>query len=212
MAAVQNLCQTGVLLAKGRVMKLGPVNEVVRDYLSQADRISQISLADRNDRNGTGALRFTRVTLRDAADEQTNVFACGAVAVFDLHVKLLGGRSFCSVRISVGIDNHLGHRILNLSTNLAGEDFAQLPADVDTIRLRIPRMTLTPGRYGFTLFASVNGETADWVVNVGSFDVEGGDYYGTGNLPPAGPGQGYFLMEHAFELPEQAARAAVPAS
>jgi lipopolysaccharide transport system ATP-binding protein len=100
----------------------------------------------------------------------------------------------------MGVDNEQGHRILNLSTNLAGTDFAELPDNIRRVWLRIPRMSLAPGRYTFTLYASVNQETADWVVNAGCFDVGSGDFYGTGQLPPAGPGQGCFLMDHSFEL------------
>jgi len=66
------------------------------------------------------------------------------------------------------------------------------------VEVHIPRMTLAPGRYGFTLFATVNGEIADWIKNAGTFDVEAGDFYGTGHLPPEG--QGCFLMEHGFTL------------
>ena len=61
----------------------------------------------------------------------------------------------------------------------------------------MPNLGLLRGLYHFTIFASANGTLADWVKNAGSFDVEGGDYFGTGQLPP--DGQGVFVMDHAFE-------------
>jgi lipopolysaccharide transport system ATP-binding protein len=200
MAAVENLCQKGLLLFEGRVRMIGSANDVVRDYLTQSTNVSQESLDRRKDRQGNGSLRFTGVTLRNTRGEGSNVLSCGSGAVLDLGVRAADGRSLRSVRISVGVDNDRGHRILTLSTNLAGEDFAEVPKDVRGFQVSIPRLTLTPGRYSYTLFASVNGEVSDWLVNAGSFDVASGDYYGNGNLPPAGPGQGFFLMDHAFAL------------
>ena len=45
---------------------------------------------------------------------------------------------------------------------------------------------------------TVNGDIADYLFNAGTFDVEAGDYYGTGKLP-AGD-QGAFFVDHSFSL------------
>ena len=100
--------------------------------------------------------------------------------------------------MAVGIDSNIGERLLVLSTHLAREDFAEAPANLARIIIKIPRLALAPGRYGLTLYSAVNGETADWIKNAGWLDVEPGDYYGTGQLPR--PGQGQLLMGHSFEL------------
>jgi lipopolysaccharide transport system ATP-binding protein len=59
-------------------------------------------------------------------------------------------------------------------------------------------MTLIPGRYRLTIYSDVNGIIADWIKNAAIFDVEAGDYYGTGRLPPVG--QGMFLMDCRFTV------------
>ena len=107
-------------------------------------------------------------------------------------------RRLRAVRVAIGIDNDVGDRIVVLSTHLAGADFPDLPAATERVRVRIQRLALCPGHYGFTLFASVNGEVADWVKNAGTFDVESGDFYGTGQMPPQG--QGFMVMDHLFEI------------
>src|SRR5207237_9093252 len=58
MAAIQNLCQTGVLLRQGRVERAGPVSDVVNHYLAESSRIAKLSFEDRTDRQGSGALTF----------------------------------------------------------------------------------------------------------------------------------------------------------
>jgi lipopolysaccharide transport system ATP-binding protein len=197
MAAVQNLCQRGVLLSHGKVVRTGPIGDVVRQYLSDSNQLADVSIDNRMDREGTGALRFASVTLKDGAENPVKSLVCGDPAILDIAVVNSSGSILRSVRIGIGIDSGAGQRILVLSTNLAASDFAELSADVEYVRLRIPRLALCPGTYGFTLFASVRGEIADWVKNAGTFEVEGGDFYRTGQLPP--DGQGFMLMDHQFE-------------
>jgi lipopolysaccharide transport system ATP-binding protein len=198
MAAVQNLCQKGLLLSQGRVVHAGPIGEVVRRYLNESMQLAGQSLEDRRDRQGTGELRFTGVTFKDEAGRPVRSFTSGAPAVIELSVITPRNRKLRGVRVAVGVDNDLGQRILVLSTNLADSDFAEIPAGATSVTVRVPKLALGPGRYGFTLFCSVSGEVADWIKNAGAFDVEGGDFYGNGQLPPAG--QGYMLMEHHFQV------------
>jgi lipopolysaccharide transport system ATP-binding protein len=206
MAAIQNLCHTGILLAEGRIVQAGPVHDVVKRYLTESGRLAALSLDDRPDREGSGALRFRSVSCRDEAGQPIGSFTCGSPAMIELVVAIPGPRRLRAVRVAIGIDNDVGERIIVLSTHLAGADFPDLPADTERVRVRIPRITLCPGHYGFTLFASVNGEVADWVKNAGTFDVEGGDFYGSGQMPPQG--QGFMVMDHVFEI--QTAQAALP--
>lgn len=200
MAAVQNLCQTGLLLAQGQVVQIGPIGEVVNRYLTESANLAELPLDERPDRQGTGALRFKGVSFKDDSGSPVRSFTSGSPAVIELVVSNPGQGVLHSVRISIGIDNEMGQRILVLSTNLAGADFPELPLGTCLVHVRIPRMTLSQGRYGFTLFASVNGDVADWVVGAGRLDVEGGDFYGSGQLPPAGRGWGFMLIDHMFEL------------
>ncbi|MCB1276988.1 ABC transporter ATP-binding protein [Prosthecobacter sp.] len=198
MAAVQNLCQTGVRLVNGMLQEVGPVGPVIKNYLTQTHQIAQSSFANRRDRQGTGKIRFEEVLLRDAAGCSVAAFDCGAAAVMALRVTNHSGGPLRFVRVAVGVDNDLGQRITVWSTHLAEKDLPEVNASVHEVKVLVPRMTLAPGRYGYTLFCSVNGETADWIKNAGSFDVEPGDFFGSGQLPEAG--QGWFLMEHQFDL------------
>ncbi len=203
MAAVQNLCQTGIALSQGEVVQTGQIEHVVKHYLAESSHLADISLEDRMDRQGNGAFRFTDVSLRDAHGKRLAAFGCGEAGVIELSIDNLSHKPLRTVRVAVGVDNDLGQRILVWSTHLANEDFPELGTDVESVEIHIPCMTLAPGRYAFTLFGSVNGEIADWIKNAGSFDVEAGDFYGSGQLPPLG--QGCLVMEHGFKLRASAA-------
>jgi hypothetical protein len=47
-----------------------------------------------------------------------------------------------------------------------------------------------------TLYSTVRDDLADWIRGAIAFEVQAGDYYGTGRLPAADFGQ--FLPDYAF--------------
>ena len=198
MAAVQNLCEKGILLKAGSVAQEGPIGQVIAQYLAEASERGEVSWANRADRQGTGALRFESVTLRDGQGKEVHSLTCGAPAAFHLRVINTAGGDLKNVRIGFGIDTDLGDRIAVLATYLAREDFSEVPPDVGLIRINVPRFPLAAGRYRYTLYASVNGEVTDWIKHAGTFDVEPGDFFGSGQLPPHG--QGDLLIDHSFTM------------
>jgi lipopolysaccharide transport system ATP-binding protein len=198
MTAVDHLCDSGLLLAAGKVVRRGPVDQVLRDYLATTHQLSTLQFSDRADRQGNGVLRFKGFTMTDTQGLPIQAAASGAAVDFVLDVTVPGDTPLRNVRVSMGVDNELGQRLMVLSTHFAGHDITEMPPRAHRVTIKVPRLTLAPGRYGFTLFSSVNGEIADWIKNAGSFSVEGGDYYGTGQTPVHGQGQ--ILMEHEVTL------------
>jgi len=197
MAAVQNLCQRGILMSSGHVVDQGPVDCIIKSYLSQTHHLAQSSFSHRKDRQGNGVLRFNEVTIVDADRKEVAALDCGGAGYVMLRMTNTNPAPLKSVRVAVGVDNEFGQRITVWSTHLSVGDLPELNPGVECVEIHLPRLTLAPGRYGFTLYCSVNGEVADWIKNAGSFDVEAGDFFGTGQLPE--PGQGCFLMDHSIE-------------
>jgi len=198
MAALQNLCQSAMLIRNGRLALTGPTDKVIATYLEDAANVGTPALASRSDRQGSSAIRFFGVRYRRETEVSTNTLVCGAPAVLELHFENRTSQDLHHVAVSVGIDDHFGQRITCLNSEWINGDFASVPAKTSCVELKIPRLSLAPGRYGFTLYCAVGGVVADWIKNAGYFDVEPGDFYGTGKLPP--PEQGFFLMPHSFHL------------
>jgi lipopolysaccharide transport system ATP-binding protein len=196
MAAIQNLCEKGILLSRGRLVQFGPISDIVKNYLTDLRDTTEIPLYDRRDRTGSGALRFNNIALKDGNGETVTALTCGMAAKIELFIDNMTGGKLRGVEISVGIDTEHGQRLLNLGTDLADENFAEWPLGVRSVELRLPRVMLAPGRYDYTLFASVNGEVADWIKSAGLLDVVAGDFYRNGRLPE----KGYFVMEHQFRF------------
>ena len=199
-AAVEGLCTSAVLLSNGRLVTQGNTHSVIHDYLRSMRRGHVIPLDERKDREGSGIVRFTSVSLADGAGRNLPTFQCGTEAVLVLELENKSDREL-KLSVSLGIDNELGQRILLLDSALLGKDIEGVAPGAGVVRVLVPRLGLLPGRYHLTVFATVNSVIVDWVKNAGMFDVEAGDYFGAGRLPSEK--EGLFVIDHDFQY-EQA--------
>ena len=195
-AAVEALCTSAVLLENGRVGLTGSTKEVVHRYLNRNPSQAAISLHDRADRQGSGSIRFMSVVPVGLDDRPVESIQSGSTVSLLISFENRLRRPANRLRVAIGIDNDLGQRVLLLDTSLVDGDIGQVNERGGVVRVVIPDFPLVPGRYSLTLWSSVNGTVADWVKNAVSVDVQGGDYYGTGQLPESG--QGVLLAKHRF--------------
>ena len=87
--------------------------------------------------------------------------------------------------------------ICYFSSALQRNDFEYIPySKIIRIGIRIAKFQLVPGGYTMTLYSTVRGDLADWIRGAIKFEVQPGDYYGTGRLPAADQGQ--FLPDYSF--------------
>jgi lipopolysaccharide transport system ATP-binding protein len=200
MAAIQNLCQRVIWLNQGQVINDDQTHIAISKYLSSSSDLSSISLADRKDRKGDGRIRFTSVEFQNEYSEKATYFCSGQNVKIVLFFKNTAQEDLEKFNVAIGIDNQIGERITNLSTEVAGSTFHSIRSNTDCLVINIKKLPLTPGRYGFTIFSTVNSVIADWISNAGFFEVEGGDFYNTGKLPPAM--QGNFLLNYTFNTLE----------
>jgi lipopolysaccharide transport system ATP-binding protein len=196
MAAVESLCGSALLLDKGRCVVQGDTPAVVQKYLRDMSRATETSLNERTDRTGSGHVRFLSVLLEDNSGSSVSAFQCGAEAVLNLGMENTTKDKLRNVRVALGIEDEMGQCITVLDTMLVGADNLNLPPGRGSVRVTVLKMALIPGRYRLILWSSVSDVVADWIKNAATFDVEAGDFYGTGRLPPHR--EGMFLLEHSF--------------
>jgi homopolymeric O-antigen transport system ATP-binding protein len=200
MTAIQNLCSRTILLSDGKISADGETEAVIGKYLEESSNRSQTFLAERDDRQGTGEIRFVSLKLLNGEGQEVTALRSGRAATLVLGYENLVGQDLNNLQLAIGIDNQSGQRIMVLSNEVTGEIFPTVPAQSTSIGVDIERLPLMPGRYSFTIYCALNGRVVDWVQEAGRFYVEPGDYYGTGRLPAAL--QGDFLVNHHFRLPE----------
>lgn len=198
MAAVEAMCTSAILLSDGRLQARGETPRIVQTYLNKVSRGPTRPLRDRRDRQGSGSVRFTSISLSDGSGGSLMSFQCGSSAALTLEYENTTDGELRDLRIALGIDSEIGQRVLLLDTKLVKSDLPRIRPGVGSVSFYMPKLSLLPGRYEFTIFGTINGEIADWVKNAGFFYVEGGNFFGTGQLPQHG--QGVFAAEHSVHF------------
>jgi len=187
-----------MLMSNGRFVKKGQVDIIVSDYLKLQIAASSQPLADRADRSGSGVARFSDTWIEDDFGNKLSVLISGMAAVVCIAVTNTSHHQLRKVLIGVGIDDSYGRRISVLNNELTNQQIMLRSDGLSVVRIRIPRLPLKSDTYSYTLFCSINGEVADWIGNAGSFFVENGDYFRTGQMSPQA--QGNFLIDHGFSV------------
>jgi homopolymeric O-antigen transport system ATP-binding protein len=196
LAAVQNLCGRALLLANGRSIAIGDTDDILQSYLAEMRRDDGDPLDRRKDREGSGDVRFVSVSLEGSDGVPVTAFRCGADSKLHILLHNRSGRELHNFHLSVGVNNEMAQRIALLDSEMLDANIKILPAGLQSVRITMQRMPLMPGRYQLTLYSAVNGIVADWIKNAATMDIEAGDFFRTGRLPPAGHGM---LIDHSLE-------------
>jgi lipopolysaccharide transport system ATP-binding protein len=186
LAAVEGLCQRGVVLEDGQIVFAGAVQPALGHYVRSLEHYEARELRDRSDRLGSGAIRFTSVSLRDDGGKSVPSFLTGRGALLELAFEARTTPPPQNLHVAVGISNSSGQQLAILSSEATGDSFSHVPSPAGVVTLSLRRLPLLPGRYHYNLYSTANGALADWIQNAGYFDVEAGDFYATGRLPPGG--------------------------
>lgn len=197
MAAIENLCDTGLLLVNGSVHSISNAKTIISNYLQlNTSTLIGEDLSNNRKRQGNGSFRFRKVTLID--DETGNEITeiqCGANVRFRLFYEQED--TLKNITIAMGINDIYDQRVAFLSNELINQNVEFNSLKKDFIDFRIKRMPLTVGRYNITLFCSVNGEIADWVHNCFDFNIISGDFYKTGKNAP--DNNGTVLLNYSIQ-------------
>jgi lipopolysaccharide transport system ATP-binding protein len=197
LAAIHAMCHSVLLLTRGRVACAGGADESIAHYVRMSAGMSTTRLADRTDRTGSGAVRFTAVEVLAGSNERANVVPNNAPFTLRLRYQNTLGRDLRFVLVAVGIDDEHGVRVTQLNSDVCGCSLKTVPAAAEAFDIHVKRLPLAAGRYGLTLWCSVNGEIADWLTaEVECLHVFDGGFFRRGRQPLAG--QGRLLVEHRF--------------
>ncbi len=184
--AVDNLCQRGMVLEQGRVAYIGGQVQAIAHYLTSLDG-STLSLGERVDRRGSGAVRVVGIEARDEDGNLLNEATCGQSVDIYLHFETAPGFSNRQVVASLMLKTSLDAPVFLHHNRLSGDRFRDLPASGAFV-LHLPRLPLPPATYRLAYSIMAGGEYLDSISDAGELTVVGGDFFGTGEIPPVSHG------------------------
>jgi lipopolysaccharide transport system ATP-binding protein len=195
-ASIASLCTRALWLDKGRVALDGSVDEVSSAYLSSVASHDDGLIANRADRSGDGAIRFSRIEIADADGTETRILRAGSDVTIRLWYTSPGER-VSSLQLWLIIDSSMGERLATLATEFTGDSLRDLPRS-GAVTCSIRDLALNSGDYSISVKAKVNGIEADQLSDAASFTVDATGFYASRRHPPLQAGA--LLLDGRFSV------------
>jgi lipopolysaccharide transport system ATP-binding protein len=200
MAAILSLCETIVLLERGRMIYKGESQAGIERYLKSgsASTGGQADLSDHPNRV-SGRMPIIRHTrLLNGSEQPTDQFQSGK----PIAIELLVDSSKASTDFNCGIqfEDSFGRRLFTVST-LLSDSACVSRSGLQRLVCHLDQLPLAPGRYLLNFAAkSTTDVQLDKIDQAIWFEVTAGDFYGNGRLPK--PNGGPFLVRSHWSANE----------
>jgi lipopolysaccharide transport system ATP-binding protein len=205
MAAVEGLCDRALLLDRGQVAARGDVRSVIAEYLARA------AVGPTPDgpiaRSADGGLEVTTIELVDRDDLPLGAVQSGRS--FSLRLDLACAAPLRRIGIQLAVNDALGARVAVLSSAVAGAE-SDLQPGTHRVQCLVRELPLVPGAYTLELKVLAGSECLLFERRAAPLLVEGGDFFGTGRLPPEGWG-GRCLLHQSWSIESAKSDAESPA-
>jgi lipopolysaccharide transport system ATP-binding protein len=183
LAAVSNLCRRGLVLDQGAIACIGTQAEAIEHYLTSC-QMDAGSLRDRVDRIGSDQMRVVGVEVKDTQGRALDIVASGQDVDICLHYESSPGFKSSRVIAGICVKTLFDVPVFLQHNRLTGEEWGSLPARGSFI-CRILRLPLPPAAYRITYSLMRDGEYLDAMDDAFELNVTDGDFFGSGEVPPA---------------------------
>jgi lipopolysaccharide transport system ATP-binding protein len=179
MASILALCGRVLLLKAGVLLRNGPTQEVVREYLKSTSSQEIVTLDQRQDRNGDGSVRMTSFGMESA--ESGHLIHSTSRMRFSVAYK--SDRPLKHMRFLITIYDYTNTGIYLFDSDAVGGIPEVLPP-TGAVSCTTDPINLTPGRCYINLALFRGTALADHIEQAATFDVEPDEFYRTGRVPP----------------------------
>lgn len=197
MAAIEGLCEKALWMDAGKLVQEGSTDVLIRSYM-QVISDKAVSLFERTDRVGRGRITFLDTWTEDSNGNHQKAFLSGDGIVLNFKFQA-SSEIKGSLAIGVGVKDGAGQWITDLSSECSGFQWHEVPTE-GLIRCFLPDVPINSGTFYYSIIARVNGEIEDFVLDVGSFSVDPGDFFGTGAIHSVS--HGVYLFNQKWSLQE----------
>lgn len=196
MAAVNSLCNKTIVVDKGEIVYNGDVAKGIFQYLELNRQSSIIELASRKDRVGNQKMKFVKSWLETEEGVEADQFISGqGVYIVAELINTTGEKIKGNLNIAFALYDYLGYQLTDLGNKYSLEyTFVEINKKI-VVRCYIPSIALNEGSYRYNVYCSMDNEVFDGLEYVGYFQINLGDFYGTGKLPEKSQGSVLFQQE-----------------
>lgn len=188
MAAVDKLCQQGVVLDRGQLKYIGSQTEAITQYLTGLSG-NTTSLRERTDRQGSGEVRVTGIEFRDVNGNVIDAASCGQDIDVYLYFEAKPNSKKYSFSVGLTCKTQLDVPVFIQDSKLTQMLFRELP-ESGAFVCRIKRLPLPASTYriGYGLITSLEGKCLDSINDAADLTVIEGYFFCSGKVPPISHG------------------------
>jgi len=189
MSAIQSLCNRVIVLKSGQVCFSGQVLEGINNYLNEFQNDLFIKDLKEIDRKGTRELIITKFLIKDLHDRPLGVILSGTDVMFEFQYEKKQYSELSKLSFGFSIHNSIGETLSILYSDFDGSNL-KIDKENGAIKCIVKKFPFAANRYFIGIRVLNNGIVIDYPKQlIGCFDVEEGDFYGSGRstMNIAGP-------------------------
>lgn len=183
LGAIKKICTKCILIDEGKVIKFGPTDIVINEYLDRVDKEiakNELDLVTKN-RTGTGKVVITSVGIEDIKSKKINYAISGKPLRFIFNYK--SDSNYKKINLSFSIHNQFSQGII-LHQSKYTKDYFNVVKGVGRIMFQIDDLPLISGSYLVNLRLDINGEESDYPQDpVLKLRVIDGNFFKTSVVP-----------------------------
>lgn len=189
MAAVEKLCNRGMLIDHGNIKFIGSPGEAITHYITSSAGNTLSELRERSDRQGSGQVKIVGIEFKDVHGHTLDVACSGQDVDIFLHYESSANINKYAINVGITFKTQLDAPVFLHTSTLNQVTYNNLP-ESGTFICRLLRLPLPASTYkiGYGLVQNLSGETIDSIKDAAELTVVEGDYYGSGLLPPVSHG------------------------
>jgi lipopolysaccharide transport system ATP-binding protein len=187
-AAVENLCNKGMVLNNGKLAFSGTQKQAIDYYSNSLTKVTK-SVAERNDRKGSGEIRVTQIELTNECGEVTNFVRPGENINIKIKYRKNTELKFPQLITGITIKSNLDVAIINVNSYVTGDLPGLNLNEEGAFICSIENINLLPGIYYIDTLISSQPKGArilDEIDRAYQFEIVNSDFYGSGKLPHIG--------------------------
>jgi lipopolysaccharide transport system ATP-binding protein len=184
MGDIARFCDELIWIDQGRIRYRGDVVSGIALYQQELAPQKSENLSARTDRTGTGSVRLTRLTLLDKSKRPATSAKTGEEVYFEFNYQMAADyrKKATDVFVNIVVENEKRQRLFGLPSEVLAVDLTNLSQNGSFV-CHVKRLPLVPGTYYITAALLIDRQLVDKVLDVATFTVLEGDFFGTGRLP-----------------------------
>ena len=192
MGAINALCSRCAFLEKGELQFMGDTKTAISKYLHNTAN-KAYSIENHPSRIGNGQIKIKNISICDDDLKPISVLFSGMSAQFIITYTAQETPRNLIFRLQVVSDEGI---ILFTCNNFhTGQPFSKMEKE-GSVSCFIPKIPMNAGSFTLNIQCLENLEVADELENIFPFQVEKGDFFGTGKTPSVKQG---VLIDHSWE-------------